>query len=453
MEQKALYDSLNLDNETPSTLFITDNKGNILLSNEFTAMTLGMPLSELLTANVYDLVKSGAYNTSATIQTIETKQPSQVTLLTNQGFQVHSSSTPILRPDGSLHLVLTKSAPFTQKALKKWEGMQKWQQIAQQEQQLEQQHSGIIAESNVMRRLMRMCRQIAPYDSRILFYGESGVGKEVLAKFTHERSSAAKGNFIAINCATIPENLFESELFGFKKGAFTSADHNKKGILEEINGGTFFLDEISEMPLSVQTKFLRVLETMEFRPLGSAESVKVNFRLMSASNRDLEQLVAQGKFREDLYYRINVIPVYIPPLRERTKDILALANQFIQRYNQKYTKKVEIDGDISKDLLTYNWPGNIRELKNYIERLVILDGLAGHSDTQDRAKNEHEHLDNYYIHKSEHPLADYLALVEKHYLEKKLHENNYNISKTAEVCRISRPYFYKRLAQLKITVK
>ncbi|QIQ20567.1 sigma-54 interaction domain-containing protein [Zophobihabitans entericus] len=453
MEKKALYDSLNLDNETPSTLFVTDDKGNILLSNEFTAMTLGMSLSELLTANVYDLVKSGAYNTSATIQTIETKQPSQVTLLTNQGFQVQSNSTPILRPDGSLHLVLTKSAPLTQKELEQWGGIQKWQQLEQQEQQIEQDHAGIIAESNIMRRLISMCRQIAPYDSRILFYGESGVGKEVLAKFTHDHSSAANGNFIAINCATIPENLFESELFGFKKGAFTSADHNKKGILEETNGGTLFLDEISEMPLSVQTKFLRVLETMEFRPLGSSESIKVNFRLMSASNRDLEQLVAQGKFREDLYYRINVIPVYIPPLRERTKDILILANQFLQRYNQKYTKRVEIDGDISKYLLTYNWPGNIRELKNYIERLVILNGLSGHSDSQNTTKNENDHLDNYYVHKSEHHLEDYLAQVEKHYLEKKLQENNYNISKTAEECRISRPYLYKRLAQLNITVK
>jgi len=231
----------------------------------------------------------------------------------------------------------------------------------------------IIACSEQMRNVLHQVVQIASTDSTVCVYGESGTGKELIAKALHVASRRALGPFVAINCGAIPEGLLENELFGHTKGAYTGADRTKKGLLQQADGGTLFLDEIGELPTALQVKFLRVLQEREFYPLGVGQPIKVNIRLVAATNQDLQKLVSQGKFREDLYYRIHVLPIILPPLRERPADIAPLARHFLQHFAQETNKEVQgFTPEALQRLMLYGWPGNVRELANIIERAVVL---------------------------------------------------------------------------------
>lgn len=235
------------------------------------------------------------------------------------------------------------------------------------------QFDDIIAASEQMQGVLHQVVQIAATDSTVCIYGESGTGKELIAKALHVASRRALGQFVAINCGAIPEGLLENELFGHTKGAYTGADRNKKGLLQQADGGTLLLDEISELPPALQVKFLRVLQEREFYPLGAGPPIKVNIRLVAATNQDLQKLVSQGKFREDLYYRIHVLPILLPPLRERPADIAPLAQYFLQRFAQETTKDIQgFTPEALQRLMLYSWPGNVRELANIIERAVVL---------------------------------------------------------------------------------
>jgi two-component system response regulator GlrR len=229
----------------------------------------------------------------------------------------------------------------------------------------------IVGESKKMKEVMGQVIQAAKTDSNIYIYGESGTGKELVAKNLHVASSRRNFPFSAINCAAIPEALLESELFGYEAGAFTGATRSRKGVFALAHKGTLFLDEISEMSSTMQVKLLRVLETMEFNPLGSEKLVKVDIRIIVASNKKLEEEVKSGTFREDLFYRIHVIPIKLPPLREKTEDILLLAEFFLQKYTKKMEKTMKgFTVSASQKLMLYHWPGNVRELENTIERAV-----------------------------------------------------------------------------------
>jgi PAS domain S-box-containing protein len=236
----------------------------------------------------------------------------------------------------------------------------------------------MIAESGAMQRLMHFAQRVARSEvSTILVLGESGTGKDVLAKFLHYHSSREAQPFLAINCAAIPETLLESELFGYEKGAFTDARAQKNGILEMANGGTVFLDEIGEMPLSLQAKMLRVLENQTIRRLGGTADIQVDLRVITATNQNLPQAIQQGRFRLDLYYRLNVIQIIVPPLREHREDILPLVNHFVDSYNRKFKRSIKgISPDASQVLMAHSWPGNIRELRNAIERAMVLEDSA-----------------------------------------------------------------------------
>jgi DNA-binding NtrC family response regulator len=224
-----------------------------------------------------------------------------------------------------------------------------------------------------MREMFELIDQIAPSDANVLIVGESGVGKEVFSNRIHEQSGRSAGPLIKLNCAAFPANMIEGELFGYKKGAFTGASQDFPGMLSAASGGTLFLDEISEMPIDLQTRFLRVLQEREFRPLGSTQSLKADFRLVAASNRRPEEAIRQGRLREDLYYRLNTFTLDIPPLRDRTEDIPELAQVFLQRFCAKMNKPVmTIQSEAYDALLRYNWPGNVRQLQNVIERAVVL---------------------------------------------------------------------------------
>lgn len=231
----------------------------------------------------------------------------------------------------------------------------------------------IIGKSKAIQQAIDLARKVAPIDTTVLLTGETGTGKEVFAQGIHQASSRAGKSFVTLNCSTFSKDILESELFGHKQGAFTGAIRDKKGLIEEANGGTLLLDEIGELPLELQAKLLRVLETSEFIKLGDTKPTKSNFRLMAATNRDLKQEYEANRFRSDLYFRLNVFEIHLPPLRERTKDIEPLTHYFIQQSSAKTNKRVEkIENECLEKLESYEWVGNIRELKNIVERAVIL---------------------------------------------------------------------------------
>ncbi len=262
-------------------------------------------------------------------------------------------------------------------ALKRAEERQKlYEENVQLKQQVEEKYSfsNIIARSPQMERIFGVVDKVKDYKTTVLVTGESGTGKELVSRALHFNSIRKHAPFVAVNCGGIPENLLESELFGHVKGAFTDAVRSKRGLFEEAQGGTLFLDEIGELPLSLQVKLLRVLQEHEIRPVGDTRTIKVDVRIVAATARDLGELVRQGKFREDLYYRINVLTIVIPPLRERKEDIRLLIDHFIKKYNKVIEpRKVKgVSPDAMQVLMSYKWPGNVRELENVIERALVL---------------------------------------------------------------------------------
>jgi Nif-specific regulatory protein len=230
----------------------------------------------------------------------------------------------------------------------------------------------IIGQSDSMQEVFASIHRVAPSNAYVLLRGESGTGKELVSKAIHYMSQRAKGPFIKFNCASIPEGLLESELFGHEKGAFTGALSMRKGRFELAHRGTIFLDEIGDLPLALQPKILRVLQEREFERVGGEKTIKVDVRLIAATSRNLEELVSSGKFREDLYYRLNVVPIFLPPLWERTEDITVLTEYFLKKYNEENRKSLKITPDVLQVFMNYHWPGNVRELENTVERLVVM---------------------------------------------------------------------------------
>ena len=249
------------------------------------------------------------------------------------------------------------------------------QVLREQLRRIEERHEfgKLVAKSNAMQAVFALATKAAQYNTTVLVTGESGTGKELVARAIHQASPRKHHPLVAVNCASIPENLLESELFGYVKGAFTGADGSKKGLFEEAHKGTIFLDEIGELPISLQVKLLRVLQENEVRPVGSAQSRKIDVRIIAATSRNLHQMVNEGNFREDLFYRLNVLPIEVPPLRERMEDIPLLCQHFILRLNASLSRGVKgIAPEAMVSLLQHTWPGNVRELENAIERAMVL---------------------------------------------------------------------------------
>ena len=304
--------------------------------------------------------------------------------------------------------------------------------------------SGIVYASRQMEELLRKASLYAKSDAPVLILGESGVGKELLARYIH-RESGRSGKFVSINCAAIPENLFESELFGYTKGAFTGALSDKPGLFEEADGGTLFLDEVGELPLPLQAKLLRVLQEGEVRRLGSNRTEKIDVKLVAATNRDLKELISQGKFREDLYYRLNVLTLEIPPLRERPEDVVTLTGYFLKKFSSKYGKEVEMTPEALEILLSYPFPGNVRELENLIHRLVITSsGAIKPEDLKDLATSESGSNGAFTVDFSE-PLPQKVARLEKVMIEEALKRTGYVQTKAAKLLGIDEKSLrYKR---------
>jgi len=316
-----------------------------------------------------------------------------------------------------------------------------------------QARSIIVGDSIPMKALRQQISLMAPTNGRVLIYGESGTGKELAARAIHTQSLRKDEMFVEVNCAAIPEDLIESELFGHRAGSFPGAASDKEGKFQKADRGTLFLDEVGDMSLKTQSKVLRTLDEGRFAPVGEDEAITVDARVIAATNKDLEDEISRGNFREDLFYRLNVIPFYVPPLRERKEDIPLLAKHFLREFSQTYNRRSkEMTDDALDALMRYTWPGNVRELRNLIERMVIMNPTL--------AKLERKHLPSLiYRDGGRRNLGEFSSLhearasYERDYILKKLDENQGNVARTAEVLGLERSHMYRKMKTLGIAVK
>ncbi|HXT12690.1 MAG TPA: sigma-54 dependent transcriptional regulator [Candidatus Angelobacter sp.] len=313
----------------------------------------------------------------------------------------------------------------------------------------------IVGESAKMREVRQLIQTVAPTDTRVLILGESGTGKELVAGAMHSLSNRRSHTYVRINCAAIPETLLESELFGYEKGAFTGALKQKPGLVEEANGGTIFLDEIADMSRPLQAKLLRFLEDGSFTRVGGTQELRVNVRLIAATNRDIVQAIRDGQFREDLFHRLNVVQFRLPPLRERNDDVALLAEHFLRHFSAVMNKRVKsLSAAAARKLLAHHWPGNVRELKNVIERALILEQAE-----QVQAASLPDFQVEAQLHKSAVPkmtgnesLDDLVTAFERQLIADILERNGFNLGKTAEQLKISRHALRYRMQRLNLTL-
>jgi two-component system, NtrC family, nitrogen regulation response regulator NtrX len=314
--------------------------------------------------------------------------------------------------------------------------------------ELEERHQ-ILGASVPMKALRQQIALTAPTNGRVLIYGESGTGKELVARALHANSPRSSMPFVEVNCAAIPEELIESEMFGHRKGSFTGASEDKVGKFQKADGGTLFLDEVGDMSLKTQSKVLRVLEEQRVEPLGSNRQVNVDVRVIAATNKKLEDEIERNRFREDLFYRLNVIPFYVPPLRERTEDLPVLAAHFLNEFCEAYGKKAkDFTGPAMEVLLAYPWPGNVRELRNLVERLVIMcpsPRIEPHHLPPELFRGASKSPQKPY-----ESLQEARAAYERDFVLRKLEENRWNMTKAAAALGLERSHLYRKMRSLGI---
>jgi len=314
--------------------------------------------------------------------------------------------------------------------------------------------SVIAGDSIPMKALRQQIQIMAPTNGRVLIYGESGTGKELVARAIHIQSPRKDAMFVEVNCAAIPEDLIESELFGHRKGSFPGATLDKEGTFHKAHGGTLFLDEIGDMSLKTQSKVLRTLDEQRFVPVGGDEPITIDARVIASTNKDLEEEISKGNFREDLFYRLNVIPFSVPPLRERREDVPLLARHFLKEFSAAYGRRArEITDDAIEVLARYSWPGNVRELRNVIERIVIMNPTTVRFERKHLPPLVHRDGSRRAAGSEFSTLHQARAAYERDYILKKLDENHGNVSRTAEVLGLERSHLYRKMKTLGIAAK
>jgi len=362
-------------------IYVSNGKGDTLFINDAYVNTTGIRKEEVIGRNVGDIEKEGKlFRGSVTMQVLKTKKMvNSLGTILRQNKEVLVTGRPIFDEQGDIKLVVINNRDIsdlkeleTKVARLQVEGKMSNEEIRFLRQKQLTDKKGIF-EDKCMTDVIRLVDTVAPTDTTVLITGESGTGKEVIADRIYAKSSRCDKPFIKVNCSAIPGELVESELFGYEAGAFTDASkQGKVGLFELAKDGTILLDEIGDMPLSIQSKLLRVLQQKEFIRVGGKKTIKIDVRVIASTNKDLKAAVRENRFREDLYYRLNVVPVFLPPLRERHEDLKALIDEFIVVNNRKYRKEVSLTPGALKVLYGYSWPGNIRELENFIERMVVI---------------------------------------------------------------------------------
>lgn len=373
-------DAFSIGDAVSDGICIVDNKGIVIAVNKGYTEITGIREEELVGKGIESVVIEGYFDNSISLLVIEQKKKITSLATINNNNKVLITGNPIFDEDGEVIQVLTVMRDLTELLKLKDEIEMAEKKNEKYLNELNYYRSkfiknkSFIGESVKIREIKELISYVAKTEATILITGETGCGKEIIAKEIHEKSDRKDNPYIKVNCAAIPESLIESELFGYEKGSFTGALNKEKlGMFEIANGGTLLLDEIGEMPMNLQSKLLRVLQEKELTRVGGTKSIKLDVRVIASTNCNLEELIKQGKFREDLFYRLNVLPIKIPPLRERKSDIKLLINAFVDKFNTKYNKNKKIESMAVEGLEYYDWPGNVRELQNIIERLIVID--------------------------------------------------------------------------------
>lgn len=376
MERISRRDVLSALNEAHDGFMISDSKGTLLYFNQAYTKLTKLFENAQVGKRMQEYIDAGLVPRASCIEAVKRERTvTQLHLGNKTGAAIICAAKPCFNDEGRLTHVVTNVRDVTEFLDLKNQIDEVQRIVTKFAETIESKDygNGIVALNKQMCNLLDMAKKIAAVDVTVLIQGESGTGKEVLAKYIHENSQRKKGPFLAINCGAIPENLLESELFGYAEGTFTGQlKGGKEGLLSAAQGGTVFLDEIGDMPPQLQVKLLRLLETKTYKPVGSSKSINSDTRILSATNRDLKSMIAEGTFREDLYYRLNVVNLSIPALRDRQEDIIPLAMYFLEEFCLKYNTRKKLTPFAMKRLTDYSWPGNVRELRNIIERMTVM---------------------------------------------------------------------------------
>lgn len=360
-------------------LVVSDANGMLQYVSRSYKRITGYDSSELIGKSMHELEKINFVNQSVSLLVLRTGKPKTIRQILPNDSEIFLTGNPVFDEQGNIIKVITNVRNIEELNYLDQQLKAEIKKSKRYETELEHyRHQQLISQNMIVRskemeHVLNIVNKVSKVDSTVLITGESGVGKEMIARMIHSLSSRNKGPFIAVNCGAIPENLLESELFGYEKGAFTGANkEGKMGLLEAAENGTIFLDEIGEIPFNLQVKILRALQEYEILRIGGKKPIKLNVRFLAATNKNLEEMVEEKKFRKDLYYRLNVIPINVPPLRQRPQDIIPLVYHFLHKFNNKYDKALKFNDESCHIMVNHMWPGNVRELENLIERLVVV---------------------------------------------------------------------------------
>lgn len=423
--EENYFDFKEISNNLFDGIYISDGMGKTLFINEAYSRITGIKAEEVVGKNVKELLKKGVYKGAVTLDVIEKKKRiSKIGEITRNKKEILVTGSPIFDDNGNVKMVVINNRDITElKEMGKKLEKLKDNSLKREEEikflrSRQISNKKIVSESPSMKSIISLIDNISTTDVTVLITGESGTGKEMIADEIYYRSLRYGKPFIKVNCAAIPSELLESELFGYVKGAFTGSDKNgKMGLFELADSGTILLDEIGDMPLNLQTKLLRVLQTKEIMKIGDTKSKKLDIRLIASTNQNLQELIKLGKFREDLYYRLNVLPINIEPLCKRKEDIEPLIQEFLNCYTKKYSKNMVISDEAIEIIKNYSWPGNIRELENFIERIIVVNiSNKIEKDNINYLLANKEDI----IEKEEYNLKEIIAKVEKNTIEKAL---------------------------------